>query len=112
MTEQEALNSYDEVPYPSFPYLQSHPDHLALIATLLGLTPPERPCRVLELGCASGGNLIPMAVEKPDCEFVGVDFSSKQIANGLKVVEELRIDNLQFKAASILDIGESYGVFD
>ncbi len=112
MTESEALNSYDEVPYPSFPYSQSHPDHLALIATLLGLTPPNRPYRVLELGCASGGNLIPMAIEKPDCEFVGADFSSKQIANGLKVVEELRIDNLQLKAASILDIDESYGVFD
>ena len=112
MTEPESLNSYDQVPYPSFPYSQSHPDHLATIATLLRLDPPVRPYRVLELGCAAGGNLVPMAIEKPDCEFVGVDYSAKQIANGLDVVEELQIDNLRLHASSILDIEESYGVFD
>lgn len=110
--KQESLNSYDEVPYPSLPYSQSHPDHLATIATLLGLTPPNRPYRVLELGCAAGGNLIPMAIEKPDCEFFGVDYSSQQIASGFQVVEELRIDNLELRAASILDIDESFGRFD
>ncbi len=112
MTEPESLNSYDEVPYPSFPYSQSHPDHLATIATLLGLTPPMRPYRVLELGCAAGGNLVPMSIDKPDCEFVGVDYSAKQIAGGLEVVEVLKIDNLRLHASSILDIDESYGEFD
>ena len=50
-------NSYDEVPYESYPYSQTHPSRLATIATLFGLKPPsvER-CRVLELGCAGGGN--------------------------------------------------------
>ncbi len=112
MTETESLNSYDEVPYPSFPYSQSHPDHLATIAKLLGLNPPMRPYRVLELGCAAGGNLVPMAIDQPGCVFVGVDYSSKQIEGGLKVVEELRIDNLQLRTASILDIDESFGSFD
>ena len=61
---------YDKVPYPSYSFVQSHPDHLATLATLLGMEPPpvER-SRVLELGCASGGNLIPMAYGLPGSEF-------------------------------------------
>src|SRR5262245_50406828 len=45
---------YDEVPYASRPFPQTHPDHLAAVATLFGMEPPpvER-CRVLELGCAA-----------------------------------------------------------
>ena len=31
--------SYDELPYPSLPYPYTHPDHLATLATLLGLRP-------------------------------------------------------------------------
>lgn len=56
-------NTYDEVPYESYPYPQTHPDRIATIATILGISPaPVERCRVLELGCASGGNLIPMAL--------------------------------------------------
>ena len=60
-------NSYDEVPYESHPYAQTHPSRLATIATLFGLsaTPVEK-CRVLELGCASGGNIVPMAEMFPE----------------------------------------------
>jgi hypothetical protein len=51
--------SYDEVPYESYPFAQTHPDRLATVATLLGMQPaPVEQCRVLELGCASGGNLL------------------------------------------------------
>ena len=46
---------YDEVPYPSHPYPNSHPDHLATMVTLLGMAPPRlEQARVLELGCAMG----------------------------------------------------------
>ncbi len=65
--------TYDELPYKSFAFPQTHPDRLATIARLFGLAsaPPAR-CRVLEIGCASGGNLLPMAVELPDATFVGM----------------------------------------
>src|SRR3954464_12258805 len=57
----EPMPSYDEVPYPNLSHVQSHPDALATLATLLGLQPaPINACRVLEIGCAQGGNLIPM----------------------------------------------------
>jgi hypothetical protein len=68
------INSYDEVPYPSLSYVHTYPDRLATLATLLGLTPaPVERCRVLEIGCASGGNLIPMAYGLPHSRFVGID---------------------------------------
>ena len=47
---------YDEIPYPVLAHIHSHPDNLATIAKLHGVdTTPVNQCRVLELGCASGG---------------------------------------------------------
>ena len=34
---------------------------------------PDRPCRVLDLGCAHGGLLRYLARARPDCHFVGVE---------------------------------------
>src|SRR5438045_9637513 len=74
------INAYDEVPYSVGAFPQTHPDRLATIATLFGLTPvPPNRCRVLELGCASAGNLIPMASALPESTFVGIDLSRRQI---------------------------------
>jgi len=45
--------SYDLIPYQSHAYPQTHPDRLATLAHIFGLTPaPVTRCRVLELGCA------------------------------------------------------------
>ena len=108
-----ATNTYDEVPYESHPYIQTHPNRLHTIGTLFGLKPtPVEKCRVLELGAASGGNLIPMAESLPNSEFVGVDYSQRQVADGQKLVAQLGLKNLTLKHASILDVDESYGQFD
>jgi methyltransferase-like protein/SAM-dependent methyltransferase len=112
-TSASSTNSYDEVPYESHPYSQTHPSRLAVIARLFDLSPPpvER-CRVLELGCASGGNLIPMAEAFPESWFVGVDLSGRQIGDGEKLVRTLGLRNLSLRHASILDVDETYGSFD
>jgi hypothetical protein len=71
-----STTSYDEVQYTDNPYPQSHPGHLAVVAKLAGLTPaPVGRCRVLEIGSARGGNLIPMAVGLPGSSSVGIDAS-------------------------------------
>src|SRR5436853_7806702 len=75
--------SYDEVDYPSYVYPQTHPDRLATIATLLGMNPaPVEACRVLEMGCGAGGNLIPMTFDLSESSFVGVDLAGSAIAQG------------------------------
>lgn len=107
------INSYDEVPYESHPFAQTHPSRLFTIGTLFGMRPtPVQRCRVLELGCAGGGNLIPMADYLPDSEFVGIDLSDRQIKDGQEIVAKFGLKNLKLKTASIMDVDDSYGMFD
>lgn len=113
MPNEKRLNAYDQLPYPSLAYAQTHPDRLATLATVLGMNPaPVDHCRVLELGCASGGNLVPMAYALPGSEFVGVDASQVQIAQGQRIVQALGLDNIRLQHMDILEIDASLGEFD
>ncbi len=113
MTTPPLHTTYDQFPYPSYPLPHTHPDHLATVATLLGLTPAAADkCRVLELGCASGGNIIPMAMSLPQSRFVGIDLSGAQIAEGQKMAAALGLSNLELQQQSILDVDETFGSFD
>lgn len=106
-------NSYDLFPYDSQPFAQTHPERLASIATLLGLEPPRlRGCRVLELGCAAGGNLIPLAEQLPDCELVGLDLSARQIADGRQLCTALDLKHVHLVCGSIAEIDARWGEFD
>jgi methyltransferase-like protein/2-polyprenyl-3-methyl-5-hydroxy-6-metoxy-1,4-benzoquinol methylase len=110
---ETATNSYEEMPYSRNPFHTTHPDCLATVAALYGLAaPPTTRCRVLELGCASGGNLIPMAASLPECRFVGIDLSPRQIAEGSEVVGALALRNIELKTQSILDVDDTFGTFD
>jgi methyltransferase-like protein/2-polyprenyl-3-methyl-5-hydroxy-6-metoxy-1,4-benzoquinol methylase len=106
-------SSYDDVPYESTSFPQTHPDRLATLATLFGLTPaPVDRCRVLELGCAMGANLVPMAFHLPGSEFVGVDSSGRQVTAAREAATELGLSNIRIEHASILDVDRSWGEFD
>ncbi len=105
--------AYDEVPYESFPFPQSHPDRLGTMATLLGMSPAALPhCRVLELGCSRGGNLLPLAEQFPGSEFVGVDASGRQIADGQQVLDAAGLKNIRLLHKQIQDIDAQFGRFD
>ena len=83
------------------------------MARIFGVSTPDiAACRVLELGCASGGNLIPMAFNLPRSEFVGVDLSRHQVDDGRSVIRDLGLSNIRIEHASILDIGPDFGTFD
>lgn len=113
MSPDTLLNSYEETPYPSLCYTQTHPNRLATLAALLGQpAAPVDQCRVLELGCASGGNLVPMAYALPGSTFVGIDFSPVQIAAAQQMTSDLELTNLTFHAADVLQIGPDFGQFD
>ena len=61
--------------------MQTHPDRLATLAQLYGLRPaPPSACRLLEIGCGDGGNLLPMVCSLPGSQFVGVDNAPRAIA--------------------------------
>jgi len=106
-------SSYDEVPYESHPFHQTHPRQLASVATLFGLAapPPER-ARILELGAASGGNLASIAESLPESSCLGIDLSSRQVADGRAFIAATGLRNAELRQASILDVDASYGQFD
>ena len=100
--------SYDDIPYPRLAFSYTHPSHLATVGRLLGLRPAavDR-CRVLELGCASGANLVPMAYALPGSEFVGIDLSERQIAEGRKFVAALGLKNVVVEQMDICQAAEA-----
>jgi 2-polyprenyl-3-methyl-5-hydroxy-6-metoxy-1,4-benzoquinol methylase/methyltransferase-like protein len=107
------LASYDAVPYGGGAIAGTRPDYLAAVARLRGLSTPDvRHCRVLDLGCATGGNLLAMAITSPESTFVGIDLSPRQIETARAAASEVGVDNVHFEAMSITDIDESFGQFD
>lgn len=110
--EEIVRGSYESVPYPSGSIHSAHPDNLATRALLFGLEPPDlQHVRVLELGCADGGNLIPMASELPEGRFLGIDLSPRQIEDGRRRLETVGLANVELRAMSLLD-ADSLGEFD
>lgn len=113
-----AENEHAQSPYAMVSYLGvadpgTHVRCLEGLGSLFGIGPAEvAGCRVLELGCASGRNLIPQACDFPNSRFVGVDFAADQIAGGQSIVEELGLDNIELRHASLTEIDESWGQFD
>ena len=105
---------YDTTPYNSVSYPQSAPGHLAAVAYLFGLeTPDVSTARVLEIGCAAGGNVIPYATAHPNARVVGIDLSPAQIDQGRLTVQALGLDNVELLAGDIaqMDLGP-LGQFD
>jgi SAM-dependent methyltransferase len=104
MAESTLQEDYDAVPYISGPIYQTHVDRLHLVARLNGRpAAPVDGCRVLELGCASGGNLTPMAAALPGSRFVGIDLSERQIAEARKEAAALGLANIDYRAMDMRD---------
>ena len=104
---------YDLLPYQSKPFAQSQPARLGAIARLFGLeAAPMETARVLELGCASGGNIIPHAARYPNAKFVGVDLARTQVAAGRARIKALGLSNIEILCQSITEIGDELGTFD
>jgi SAM-dependent methyltransferase len=84
------------------------PSRLAAIAALLGFpaAAPER-CRVLELGAGDGALLIPLALERPESEFLGMDLSGKAIERGRARIRELGLTNITLQQADIASFSPS-----
>src|SRR5208337_2897993 len=99
--------SYDETPYASAPLARQQPARIAAAALWFGLTTaPVRTARVLEIGCASGGHIIPLAALWPEARFVGVDLSPAQIAAGKARIERLGLGNIALDRHGLAYVGE------
>ena len=107
------LDSYDDLPYESLPLPDTHPDYLRAIARLYGVeTAPASACRVLELGCAGGGNLLPLAWRFPDSQCIGVELALGHVNEAQALITELGLNNAQVLHRSITDPMDDLGEFD
>ncbi|HMP42988.1 MAG TPA: class I SAM-dependent methyltransferase, partial [Roseiflexaceae bacterium] len=113
MTEHDLQQSYDAVPYQSVALPSTYPGHLYALATLLGMRPaaPQQ-CRVLEIGCADGGNLLAMAATLPHSTFYGIDLSQRQIDTARELRNTLGLQNVTLEQRDIQAIGADFGSFD
>jgi methyltransferase-like protein/SAM-dependent methyltransferase len=106
-------NCYDEVLYLNLPFEQTHPGRLELMATLFGMNSASaRNCRVLEVGCGDGGNLIPMACNLPASGFVGIDLAEVPIKKGEELIQALGLKNILLRRADLSGPPADLGVFD
>ena len=107
------MTLYDEVEYPSRSFSQTHPARAAAIGTLLGMTPPSpASCRVLEVGCGSGWNLIPMAAALPEARFEGFDLAQSAIESAKRDAASLGLSNLRFEHLDLMNLPADFGQFD
>ncbi len=108
-----AREDYNAVPYPRHAQTWTHPRRMAALAHLIGLehADPLR-CRVLELGCATGSNLIPIACSLPESECVGIDLAEKQIAIGQRDIEAIGQQNVRLFNIDVRELGQEFGQFD
>lgn len=112
MTDPVA-ESYDRIPYESHPIAETHPDRLATVAGLFGVRAPDPArARVLELGCAAGGNLVPMAWYLPGGRYVGVELSGTQAAHGRSLISHLGLDNAEIRQGDIMELPADGDPFD
>lgn len=106
-------NPYDELAYVGRAYPETHPDRLATIGKLYGLSPaPVDRCRVLEIGCGDAANLLPMAYTLPGSEFLGIDLAARPIEQGRANAEALGLRNVRLETRDILEFPPDAGEFD
>jgi len=105
--------TYDELPYDDAAYFHTHPSNLAVVATFCGMEPaPVETCRVLELGCAGGFNLLAMSHSLPAARFVGVDYSPRQIERGREMIAALGCTNVELHTGDVAALDPALGEFD
>ena len=105
--------AYEKLHYSRNAYLETHPNRAVTVGHLLGLNlaRPSR-MRILELGCASGGNLAPLAEQLPHAECIGVDISEDQVRHGCSLIERAGLDNIRLVATDLSAIDHTWGLFD
>ena len=112
-SNEAVIEKYGTVAYATQSNAQSHPERLATVASLHGLSPPPvATCRVLEVGCGDGANLLPMAAGLPDASFVGCDLSPQAIALGREAIIATGVANVTLVESDLRELPDSLGEFD
>ncbi|MFT6143857.1 MAG: trans-aconitate methyltransferase [Myxococcota bacterium] len=102
------LETYAALPYVAHAYPQSDPARFGVVGHLAGLSPklPSK-ARILEIGCAVGGNLAPLAARYPNAECMGIDLSPEQVDAAV-----IRDSKATYSARDLCTLASTDGPFD
>ena len=104
---------YDDVPYPSHPQPQVHPDRMAFTGRLFGLDSADvARCRVLEIGCGDGAHLVPLAAAFPESQFVGIDTAAAAVDRARNYARDCGLTNVEFRYSGVGDSIVDSGCYD
>lgn len=113
MSGQGARDTSAQLPYISMPIPYTHPGALAGLMALYGIAaPPPETADVLELGCAGGGNIIPLAAQFPRAKFIGVDLSDAHVMAARQRIAALGLKNIEIRKGDIAKLRFSKEKFD
>lgn len=105
--------SYDQKPYVTVARPESHPERIAALARLMDLPAPAPDnCSVLEIGCGTGGNILPWAERYPESRFVGIDIADTHIESAQRIKEQLGLKNIEFREGNISTCDVERGAYD
>jgi trans-aconitate methyltransferase len=91
------LDLYQSRSYQAMSHPSTDPAITAVAARLAGLdVPAPAGARVLEIGCAAGHNLLPLAARWPESRFVGIDFSTAAIKEARETAGLAGLANVDF----------------
>lgn len=104
---------YEKQVYPPMSHPLSDPAVSAVAAVMGGLEVAHpRRARILEIGCCSGHNLLPLARRWPESTFVGIDLAERSIAEARERAALAGIENVEFIAGDLRDFEPDGGPFD
>ena len=104
---------YDSRSYPAMSHPLSDPAVSAVAARMAGLpTLDPANAEILEIGCGSGHNLIPLAMRWPGSRFLGIDGSAGAVRMARELAEIAGVKNLEFRAVDLLKFDPGGGGFD
>lgn len=107
------MDENDSAVYEGHAHTSVYPSYFATVAHFMGHDPAPIPnARFLELGCSTGANLIPLAVDNPGARCVGLDLAKESIARGNRIIESLGLSNIELQAKDLTKIDGSLGEFD
>lgn len=96
------LDLYQSRVYQAMSHPSTDPAVTAVAARLAGLdVPAPSAARILEIGCAAGHNLLPLAARWPESRFVGVDFSTAAIEEARETASRAGVSNVDFIEADL-----------